>query len=447
MLASHASVVSKVQFKSQHGNSRPRLGSVLITAKHKDGGKLKMVGMGSACVDYLAGVGSYPKPDEKIRTVSFEVQGGGNCGNAVSAAAKLGLEPYIIAKIGDDSIGDNIIREFEDVGVRTDFIVRGQNSPSPFTYIIVDKEGGSRTCIHTPSDPLLQEELQDEVIKRALEGAKLVYFDGRLTEVAIKVAQKARELQIPVLVEAERLRPNLELLLQCADYVFASSHFPFDFTGEQCRGDALISMATQLPNAKLIVNTFGNKGSLLMQRVDGEAARSGTAVLDDVIEQNILQFQQMENEIQPSAVCVSANRVNVGTGHVQVVESSLWKRKYPENESLLKQRKEEAAEKEAIRNASVSDSGYISTMSTIQNQKLLAKLYIASPAKISQDSIIDTTGAGDSFLGSLCYGLCMGKSMPEILALASVVAAVKCTVSGARGGQPLRHQFIDESLL
>ena len=53
-----------------------------------------------------------------------------------------------------------------------------------------------------------------------------MYFDGRLTEAAVKLAKAARAAGVPVLVEAERLRPTLEELLQEADYVCTSAHFP-----------------------------------------------------------------------------------------------------------------------------------------------------------------------------------------------------------------------------
>ncbi len=51
--------------------------------------------------------------------------------------------------------------------------------------------GGTRTCIHTPSAPLNPEELQP-YYEEILATAALVYFDGRLTEAAIPVAQAAR---------------------------------------------------------------------------------------------------------------------------------------------------------------------------------------------------------------------------------------------------------------
>lgn len=50
-------------------------------------------------VDFLATVDRYPKPDDKVRTTSFKVQGGGNAGNALTCAARLGLKPKLISKV------------------------------------------------------------------------------------------------------------------------------------------------------------------------------------------------------------------------------------------------------------------------------------------------------------------------------------------------------------
>ena len=90
-------------------------------------------------------------------------------------------------------------------------------------YVIA---GGTRTCIHTPGAPMVPSEMTPELIEAALADGALVYFDGRLTEAALLLAQAAKRKGLPVLVEAERLRPGLELLLAEADYVVTSAHFP-----------------------------------------------------------------------------------------------------------------------------------------------------------------------------------------------------------------------------
>lgn len=92
----------------------------------------------------------------KIRcdnALSEQTQGGGNCANALTAAARLGLRPYLISKIGDDGIGDGIISELEADGVNTDYVIRAEGQPSPFTYIIVDREGTRpySACLRHPA--------------------------------------------------------------------------------------------------------------------------------------------------------------------------------------------------------------------------------------------------------------------------------------------------------
>ncbi|KAJ9528441.1 hypothetical protein QJQ45_020277, partial [Haematococcus lacustris] len=101
---------------------------------------LKVVGMGSCGVDYLASVAAFPKPDEKLRTDRLEVQGGGNAANALTAAARLGLQPLLVSKIGGDGLGDSILEELEGEGIDTRQVLRAAGSPSPFTYIIVDRQ-------------------------------------------------------------------------------------------------------------------------------------------------------------------------------------------------------------------------------------------------------------------------------------------------------------------
>lgn len=99
-----------------------------------------------------------------------------------------------------------------------------------------------------------------------MEGAALVYFDGRLTEAAILLARAARAAGIAVLVEGERLRPGLEQLLQEADYVVTSAHFPQEWSGESDFGDAVLEVASRLPNARVIFTTRGAKGSVCLVR-------------------------------------------------------------------------------------------------------------------------------------------------------------------------------------
>ncbi len=72
--------------------------------------------------------------------VCTQVLGGGNCGNALTAAARLGLSASVVSKIGGDALGDGIVAEFTQDGVGTTHLLRAAGAPSPFTYIIVDRQ-------------------------------------------------------------------------------------------------------------------------------------------------------------------------------------------------------------------------------------------------------------------------------------------------------------------
>eukprot|EP00798_Chlamydomonas_sp_ICE-L_P024090 gene24090-9664_t len=387
----------------------------------------KVVGMGSCGVDYLASIAQFPKPDDKLRTEKLEVQGGGNCANALTAVARLGLSPYLITKIGDDGLGDGILR--------------ATGHPSPFTYIIVDRTGGTRTCIHTPGDNLSPDELLSEDLDAALDGAVLAYFDGRLTEAALKVAARAKAKGVPMLVEGERLRPALDDLLVQGDYVVTSAHFPQDWTGEAELADAILATFARLPKAQFLITTLGTKGCVMLERPTGSSTDGATKELSGVIDKLQLKCSTIAETPGDKADCVSQSGVEIRAGQVAASEGYLNLAFSSGRAAETAQAQAEAAaSRAAALNADSGNSkGYAMGSSSAPEAGLLvAKVTVASIASMPKGSVVDTTGAGDAFIGSVVYGLATGMPMPQVLKLAAVVAACKCTALGARPGLPMK---------
>ncbi|KAK9811624.1 hypothetical protein WJX72_007184 [[Myrmecia] bisecta] len=418
----------------------------------------KVVGMGSCGLDYLAAVARFPQPDDKIRTERLETQGGGNCANALTAASRLGLEAHLVSQIGDDGIGEQIIAELEGDGVQTAHVLRAEGSPSPFTYIIVDREGSTRTCIHTPGAPYTPDQLSPERIPQILgDSTQLVYFDGRLTEAALLLARAARAAGIPVLVEAERLRPNLDALLGEADYVCMSTHFPKDWTGEACLGDALVSSLQRLPRVRWLVATLGKRGSVLIQRCHPSECDSESkgVVLEGLVAQLFGELGggagAPGSATAPGGAVVRASRVlAAGQAHRLLLQRG------EAHDPNIATAAASAARNAATDNAdSANASSYrISNdmqMSSFDEQPagdtgVYGRVTVASAADLPQDAVVDTTGAGDAFLGSMLYALCHDMPAERALRLAAVVAACNCTGLGARGGLPWRDAVSAELL-
>lgn len=60
---------------------------------------------------------------------------------------------------------------------------------------------------------------------------------------------------------------------------------------------------------------------------------------------------------------------------------------------------------------------------------------------VNESDIVDTTGAGDSFISGMIYGLSHGLSIPHTLNIASFIASQKLKAPGARAGLPKREDF------
>ena len=380
------------------------------------GGALGLTVVGGVCVDLLATVPRFPALDSKTRTKALERQHGGNAGNAAVAAAR--LSPLCAGGVGlstvvaGDAAGDEILASFAAEGVLTDGLVRVDRTPgavSPFTYIIIDEETDTRTCIHTPglaADLLSEDGAGRRVDLRAISRSGVVFFDGRHTGAAASIAARcaAAEPRPCVVVEAESVRAGLEGLMAHADGLMTSSHFPGDFTRAATLGGALRALLSRFPALRWIVTTMGSAGSLMIERVPAAAAAEGGArSIDDAIE----ALRSAAARGPPAGDALGA-RTGAGdwVGAGPVATSAAFR---PPDEG-------EGADAYVCR--------------------------FAAAAALPPELVVDSTGAGDAYNGAFCSALARG-GLPwsASMTLASVVAAVNCTSVGARGGLPRLDQL------
>ena len=57
--------------------------------------------------------------------------------------ARLGMNAHLVTKIGDDPLASQILDELHRDSVCTDYVVQAPGQTSPFTYIIIDRQGAS----------------------------------------------------------------------------------------------------------------------------------------------------------------------------------------------------------------------------------------------------------------------------------------------------------------
>ncbi|KAL5059812.1 hypothetical protein RYX36_031416 [Vicia faba] len=343
-----------------------------------------IIGCGMTAVDFLATVDGYPKPDDKIRSTSSKVQGGGNAANALTCAARLGLKPKLISKVADDAQGKSILEELEADGVDTSFIVVSKGGSSTFSYVLVDTQTKTRTSIYTPGDPpLMPDDLSQSMLLSAFDGARLVYFDGMSIETALFVGREAARNNIPILAEAESPREGLDELLKLADFVVCSAKFPLAWTQAPSIPSALVSMLIRLPNIKFVIVTLGEDGCLMLERSTNDDVGVEEMNVESFLE---LLYKEKDDSLA-NPTCISS----------------------------------------AVRKFRSNGIGTV-----------CGRFFIGTAEKIPDSELIDTTGAGDAFIGAIMYAIC-SNMVPEImLPFAAKVAAAKCRALGARTGLPHR---------
>ena len=350
-----------------------------------------VVGVGAACLDCLASVEKYPQADDKVRSLSFKQEGGGNTANCLTALSRLLPKTLktrirLVSKVGEDSTGDAIVTELERDGIDCSLVLRGGET-SAFTYIIVDEKAKTRTCIHTPlAQPVTDAEVNEilEGVDDLLAKASILVLDGRHAEASLAVAKCAKSRGIPILVDAEKPRPLLDQILKLADIVVAPESFVTGDEGSKRTREKYIRFAAELlPSAKLLVVTRGSEGSVALANPE-----PGGLVKD-------IKLADMKT--------TADRRRDDRLGSSPVMSHEL---------SSLPVAVEESAC--CVRTGVLRDI-----------------------------CVADTTGAGDAFIGTLAFTVAVAPSAPlaSALELATVVSGISISSVGARSGLPRAEEF------
>ena len=145
---------------------------------------------GAATVDMIFAVDTLPQGPGKVLPKAFVQAAHGMATSAAVAAARLGGRACLIARIGDDMMGEQFLAEIEAEGVDCRYVRRVRGAPTPISAVIVD-DAGERLIL-----PYYDRNLGDdptwipEVFVRA---ADAVQVDVRWPEGAARVLSIARK--------------------------------------------------------------------------------------------------------------------------------------------------------------------------------------------------------------------------------------------------------------
>ena len=184
---------------------------------------MHVTGLGQCSLDYLSLVDVYPQVDTKQEVLEWHEQGGGPVATALVALSRLGVSCCFHGITGDDEAGGKIRQSLADEGVDVKGLVKRKESSSQMAFIAVEKSTAKRTIFwRRPSGKALQ---PDELAEDFLIGSDFLLIDGLMMDASLAAVKRAREMNIPVMLDAGSARPGMSELAGRCDYVVASEVF------------------------------------------------------------------------------------------------------------------------------------------------------------------------------------------------------------------------------
>jgi sulfofructose kinase len=217
-----------------------------------------VAGIGQCCLDYLAVVDIYPQVDTKNEVLEWHEQGGGPVATALVALSRLGIPCKFYGIIGDDYAGDTIEQSLINEGIDVNGLIKRENAISQLAFIVIEKGTAKRTIFwKRPSgEPLRKDEIGNDFLK----GIDFLLLDGLMKDVSLSAAKKAKAFNIPVMLDAGKVRPGMLEVARLSDYVVASEEFAKDL-GWDIDAKVLQKEKENL-GVKVITITLGERGSI-----------------------------------------------------------------------------------------------------------------------------------------------------------------------------------------
>ncbi len=212
--------------------------------------------VGHSTYDTTIPVNEYPKENIKHR-VEYKIEcGGGPAANGAYLLAKWGMDVTICSIIGDDYYGEQITKEFKEIGADVTYLEKRKDYHTSSSYIIANMSNGSRTILTTKKEKIRK------LSKEVNEKADVILIDGEHPETASEVLDKNPNA-ISV-IDAGRLNDDTKYLGKKVTYVVCSKDYAEEFTNQkigEINLDQLMNIHKQLEDyfqTNIIITLEGN---------------------------------------------------------------------------------------------------------------------------------------------------------------------------------------------
>lgn len=109
-----------------------------------------IVVVGSVNMDVVLGVPAIPRAGETVMGTNMKLHPGGKGANQAVAAARLGANTHLVARVGDDEVGQRLVSHLESQDVATTFVTLTESVSTGTAAIMVDDASGQNAIVVAP---------------------------------------------------------------------------------------------------------------------------------------------------------------------------------------------------------------------------------------------------------------------------------------------------------
>ncbi|MCP4565998.1 MAG: hypothetical protein GY841_00300 [FCB group bacterium] len=232
-------------------------------------GKVDLLGLGIAPVDFFVSMNGYPEPGQKIDSIgnSHLIRGGGPVPTALCTFSKLGGNSSLVTTLGDDMWGRFVRTELDRFGVEHKHCIERKNCRHALAFAWIDISTGDRTIVLDTNKKMTVKPA--DIKTDSLPIPKLIHLDGRHLPACLKLARWGKKVGAKIMLDVGSVRNRVDDLFPYIDYLVCADQFASDYTGRKSLRPAVKSLKDNgIPE---VVVTSGVKGSFGIDAEGNEA--------------------------------------------------------------------------------------------------------------------------------------------------------------------------------
>jgi ribokinase len=179
----------------------------------------RIIVVGSVNTDMVVKSPRLPAPRETVTGGRFIMAHGGKGANQAVAAARLGADVMLIAKVGQDLFGDQAIAEFRREGIQSEGVLRDPEHSTGVALILVNDDGENLISVASGANHWLTP--QDVERSAAhIRAAEVLLLQLEIPiESVCRAAEIAADAGVPVVLDPAPAMPLPPGLLASVDYL------------------------------------------------------------------------------------------------------------------------------------------------------------------------------------------------------------------------------------